>query len=127
MKKLLLIPLMLALSTTALANDYWIKQTAKYAAEETARAVKEAELQQLVCDFRENYMRNLIEVRRANISEEIMKYELYSLFAKDEIDVNTLKEANDVIKETYALPQYVIDSPNLSETLLEEMYLSCFK
>lgn len=127
MKKILIYLMVALTSTTAFADDYWVKQAAKYAAEETARAVKEAELQRLVCDFRENYMRNLIEARRENISAETIKYELYSLFAKDEIDVNTLKESNDVIKETYALPQYVIDNPDLAEMLLEEMYLSCFK
>jgi len=53
--------------------------------------------------------------------------ELYSLFAKDEIDTETLKEANNIRKKAYELPQLVIDDPAMSEIMIENTYLSCFK
>lgn len=122
MKKLL-IPLMLVLSTTAFAHSYDVNK----AVNAIVQADRQAKLQQAICDFRENYLRNLIEARRANISEDVVKYELYLLFAKDEIDIETLKEANDIRKIAYELPQVVIDNPDLSELELENIYLSCFK
>lgn len=122
MKKLLLIPLMLALSTTAFAYSYDVNK----AVNAVVQADRQAKLQQAICDFRENYLRNLIEARRANIAEDMVKYELYSLYAQDEIGAETLKEANDIRKKAYELPQSVIDNPDLSELELENVYLSCF-
>lgn len=122
MKKLLL-PLMLALSTTAFAHSYDVNK----AVNAVVQADRQVKLQQAICDFRENYLRNMIEARRANISEDVVKYELYSLFAKDEIDTETLKEANNIRKKAYELPQSVIDDPAMSEIMIENTYLSCFK
>lgn len=123
MKKLLLIPLMLTLSTTAFAYSYDVEK----AVNAVVQADRQAKLQQAICDFRENYLRNMMEARRANISEDVVKYELYSLFAKDEIDIETLKEANNIRKKAYELPKSVIDDPTMSEIMIENTYLSCFK
>lgn len=123
MKKLLLIPPILTLSTTAFAHSYDVNK----AVNAVVQADRQAKLQQAICDFRENYLRNMIEARRANISEDVVKYELYSLFAKDEIDTETLKEANNIRKKAYELPQSVIDDPAMSEIMIENTYLSCFK
>lgn len=121
MKKLLLIPLMLTLTSTAFAYDV------DKAVNAVVKADRQAKLQQAICDFRENYLRNMIESRRASIAENTVKYELYSLYAQDEIDERTLKEANDIRKKAYELPQSVIDDPDLSEIVIENTYLSCFK
>lgn len=123
MKKLLLIPLMLALTSTTFAHSYDVNK----AVNAVVKADRQAKLQQAICDFRENYLRNMIESRKAGIPENTVKYELYSLYAQDEIDERTLKEANDIRKKAYELPQSVIDDPDLSEIVIENTYLSCFK
>lgn len=123
MKKLLLIPLIFALSTTDFAYSYDVEK----AVNAVVQADRQAKLQQAICDFRENYLRNTIEARRANIAEDVVKYELYSLFAKDEIDIETLQEANAIRKKAYELPQSVIDDPAMTEIVIENTYLSCFK
>lgn len=123
--KHLLIPLML-ISTTAFANT-WTKYDVDKAVNAVVKADRQVKLQQAICDFRENYLRNMIESRRAGIAENTVKYELYSLYAQDEIDERALKEANAIRKKAYELPQSVIDDPDLSEIVIENTYLSCFK
>lgn len=114
---------MLTLTSTAFAYNYDVDK----AVNAVVQADRQAKLQQAICDFRENYLRNMIETRRANIAEDVVKYELYSLFAKDEIDINTLQEANAIRKKAYELPQSVIDDSAMSEIMIENTYLSCFK
>lgn len=121
MKKLLISLILTLVSTATFANNV------NEAVNAIIKAGQQLNLQQAICDFRENYLRNMIEARRANISEDVVKYELYSLYAQDEIGAETLKEANDIRKIAYELPQVVIDNPDLSELELENIYLSCFK